>query len=96
MGTSFNFDKDLQQGNKIPDLSERLLFFKKRLKEYKQSLVGNLNIGFYYTYESYIAEINFIEEQIKHKPQSQQEPAKLGRETDTFRANEIIKRYWFY
>src|SRR5687767_12375765 len=66
--TDFSFEKDLETSYNIEDLHERLLFFKRRLKELKQiSEVGGYKERFEEMVRQYSEEIKYQEDLIKYQ-----------------------------
>lgn len=85
----FDFDNDLQQGNNIIDLHERLLFFKKRLKEFNQ----NNNIDWDNIRDKYKEEINYINDEIKIKYNLQQPESLFNKATNNINIMENTTYY---
>ena len=65
----FDFNTDLLQANKIEDLQERLLYLKKRLKEYIQWEPTDLAWEVGNTSKQYKVEIEYVNDLIKSQPQ---------------------------
>ncbi len=65
--TEFDFTKDLKTANEITDLQERLLFLKKRNKEFEQQPIGLMAFNDYGRQMK--KEINYVQDLIESQPQ---------------------------
>jgi len=71
----FDFDADLNEANQINDLHERLLFLKKRLKEFNQHHAHELDLYTWFYPKQATAEINYVMDLINMKHRQGQSKA---------------------
>jgi hypothetical protein len=70
----FDFKKDQEEANKIEDLQERLLFLKKRLKEFNQQPIG---LKLFDDYDAPMKlEIDYVQGSINDQQQGEAKPGK--------------------